>query len=158
MLNRDLVSPDRKEWTEAAIRLRADDLAKAIIEIWPVPDGHRSGFAQEKVRIRHNVDLSDLLSAGYLQPGLPLFPRRKKLAGSVATLLPDGRLDVGGTVYASPSEAAKAISGGTINGWWFFLVDQQSRRSIRDVRLDYLESLAIDSEEDDADDDSDDDT
>jgi hypothetical protein len=74
---------------------------------------------------------------------------------SVATLLPDGRLDVKGTVYSSPSEAAKAITGGAMNGWWFFLVDQQSRRSLKDVRLDYLESIAADVEDEDDDDDDD---
>jgi len=72
-------------------------------------------------------------------------------------LLPDGRLDVTGAVYASPSEAARSITGKPTNGWWFFLIDQQSRRSLKDVRIEYLESIAADVEEDDSDDDSEDD-
>ena len=154
-LNRELLKKAGDNWTDAAIRCRSEELANYIIEIWPVPEGHRSGFGQEKVRPRHRVDLSDLLSAGCVQAGMSLFPRRKKLAGSVATLLPDGRLDLQGTIHSSPSEAAKAITGGAMNGWWFFLVDQQSRRSLKDVRLEYLESIAADSD-DDADDEVDD--
>ena len=87
---------------------------------------------------------------------MPLFPRGKKFASLAATLLPDGRIDVHGTVYSSPSEAAKAVAGGPCNGWWFFLVDKQSRQSLKDVRLAYLESIALDVEEDDSEDEEDD--
>jgi len=156
LLNRELLKTAGDNWTDAAIRSRSDELSKSIVEIWPAPEGHHSGFAHEKVRPRHKVDLSDLLSAGCVQAGMSLFRRGKKHVASVATLLPDGRLDVQGTVYSSPSEAAKAIAGGAINGWWFFLVDKQPRRSLKDVRLDYLKSIALDVEEDDPDNDGDD--
>jgi hypothetical protein len=156
-LNRELLKKAGDNWTDGGIRQRSEELANCIVEIWPVPDGHRSGFGQEKVKPRHRVDLSDLLSAGCVQAGMTLVPRRKRLASSTATLLPDGRLDLKGTIYASPSEAARAITGGTISGWWFFLVDQQSRRSLKDVRLDYLESIAADDDDDDDDDEPDDD-
>ena len=157
MLNRELLKDAGDLWTDAAIRSRSEAMAKSIIEIWPAPEGHRSGFAVQKVRPRHKLDLSDLLSAGCLQAGISLFPRQKKFAESVATLLPDGRLDVRGTVYSNPSEAAKAIAGKTESGWWFFLVDQQSRRSLKDVRIEYLDSIAAEVEEDDSEDDTEDD-
>lgn len=157
LLNRELLKKAGDDWTDIAIRSRSEELSKLIVEIWPVPEGHRSGFAHEKARPKHKVDLSDLLSAAWLKAGTQLFARRKKFAESVATLLPDGRLDIQGIVYLSPSEAAKAITGKSTNGWWFFLVDQQPRRSLRDVRREYLESLAVDAEEDDAGDEGDDD-
>lgn len=122
-----------------------------------MPEGHRSGFSRERVTPRHKVDLSDLISAGWLEPGCSLFARRKKFADVFATLLPDGRLDIGGVVYASPSEAAKAVTAQPTNGWWFFLADKKSLRSLRDVRRDYLESFAVDLEEDDTDEEADDD-
>lgn len=156
LLNRELLKAAGSNWTDAGIVLRSDELSKLIIEIWPAPEGHRSGFATEKPRHRHKLDLSDLLSAGCLQSGVSLFPRRKKHASSVATLLPDGRIDVSGTVYSSPSEAAKAITGVATNGWWFFLVDQKEPRSLKDVRIDYLESIAADVDDDDAEDEDDD--
>ncbi len=157
MLNRELLKMAGDNWSDAGIRSRSDDLAKAIIDIWPVPEGHTSGFATEKVRPRHKVDLSDLLSAGWIQSGLSLYPRQKKFAASVATLLPDGRLDVNSRVHSSPSEAAKAITGVATNGWWFFLVNEQTRRSLKDVRIEYLESIAADFDDVDADEDVDDD-
>src|SRR5262249_50312512 len=161
-LNRELLKTagdkkQREDWNDAAIRSRSDELSKYIIEIWPVPEGHRSEFSHEKVRPRQKLDLSDLLSAAWLKAGMSLFARRKKYSNSVATLLPDGRLDVGGIVYSAPSEAAKAITGKSTNGWWFFLVDQQSRRSLRQVRREYLESFAVDLEDEESGDDGDDD-
>jgi hypothetical protein len=155
-LNRELLKIAGDNWTDAAIRIRSDEIANYIIEVWPVPKGHRSGFGQEKVRPRHRVDLSDLLNAGRVQAGMKLVPRGKKFANSVATLLPDGRVDFQGTLFSSPSEAAKTITGGAMNGWWFFLVDRQSRRSLKDVRLDYLQSIAADADDDEGDDDVDD--
>ena len=122
------------------------------MQIWTVPEGHRSGFAHEKATPRHRVDLLDLISAGWLQPGMVLAPRRSKFAQVEATLLPDGRIDVAAGVHVTPSEAAKAVTGQQTNGWWFFLVDTKSKRSLRDVRREYLESFAEDVGEEETDD------
>lgn len=157
ILNRDLLRSAGDKWTDAAIRQRSDEMSKVIIEIWPAPAGHRSGFAREKVTLRHKVDLSDLLSAGRLLAGAQLYPRRKRFAESIATLLPDGRLDVSGTIYASPSDAARTITGNNANGWEFFLVDPQTKQSLKDLRLEYLESIANDADDDESGDDIDED-
>jgi hypothetical protein len=85
-----------------------------------------------------------------------LFPRRRTLADITATVLSDGRLDIAGSIYTTPSEAAKALTGKPTNGWWFFLVDKQAKRSLREVRREYLESFADEVELDDTDDGSDD--
>jgi hypothetical protein len=99
-----------------------------------------------------------LLAAGTLQSGITLYPRRKKFAAQRATLLPDGRIDLSGAVYASPSEAAKVIrEDKSTNGWHFFLVDPVAKRSLGDVRRDYLESFALDVDDEDDDEESDDD-
>lgn len=158
--NRELLKTAGESWTDAAIRRRSDELSKYVIEIWPTPEGHHSGFQREHVAPKHKVDLSDLISAGRLQPGTALYPRRKKFAALEATLLPDGRLDYGGAVFSSPTEAAKAVTGGGIvNGWSFFLVERHPRKSLKDVRIEYLESIAGGGDdEDDAEDDADDDS
>jgi hypothetical protein len=103
------------------------------------------------------VDLLDLISAGRLEPGTVLVPRRRKFAHVEATLLTDGRLDVAGGVHLTPSEAAKAVTGQQTNGWWFFLIDKQAKRSLRDARREYLESFAEDVGEEEADDEGDED-
>ena len=58
--------------------------------------------------------------------------------------------------YASPSDAASAIAGKRIGGWWFFLTDQASRTSLRKIRRDYVNAMAVDAEDDEPDDDDDD--
>lgn len=157
LLNRELLRAAGDNWTDASIIERSELLSRIITEVWPVPVGHRSGFAAEKARPRHRLDLSDLMSAGLLEAGATLVPRPKKHASSVAVLLPDGRLDVGGVVHSNASEAAKAVTGHSTNGWSFFLVDQKSRRSLKDVRIEYLESITADDDDDDEADDEDED-
>jgi hypothetical protein len=164
LLNRELLrKAEAANWTDELIRLRTDDLATVIVEIWRVPKGHRvpagrrSDFSRLKARPRHKVHLSDLMNAGLLQPGMPLFPRRGKFADRVATLLPDGQVDVDGVAFTKPSGAAASITRKPTSGFSFFLVDQASRRSLRDVRRDYIDALAVDVEDDEADDEGDDD-
>lgn len=98
-----------------------------------------------------------LMGAGWLTPGMALVPRRRKFADVGVVLLPDGRIDVAGSIHVTPSEAARAITGQQTNGWWFFLVDKQAKRSLRDVRREYLESFAddVDEGEDDGEDEDD---
>ena len=146
-LNKDLLDRAGHEWTDAAIRSRSDELTKLIVEIWPVPEGHRSDYAHEKRTIKLRVELSDLISAGLLEAGATLTPRRRKFAKDVARILPDGRLDLRGVIYPTPSKAARALTGTPINGWRFFLAD--SKHSLRDLRENYLESLAAEDTEDD---------
>ena len=145
------------EWSDAAIRARTEELAESIIRIWPVPPGHKSGIsADRKPRLRKKVTLDDLINGAALTPGMTLFPRRKRFSEHVATLLPEGQVEVDGVAYASPSDAASAIMGKRTGGWWFFLTDQTRRRSLRDVRRDYVSAMAVDVEDDDADEEEDD--
>ena len=156
LLNRELLKEAGDQWTDEAIRARTQKLADVIIQIWPVPQNHRSGFSPERPRLRKKIALADLINGGALQPGMTLFPRRKKFSDRVATLLPDGQVDIDGVTFSSPSHAASAIAGTQTNGWAFFLTDQASRRSLRTVRRDYVNAMAVDAEDDEPDDDDDD--
>jgi hypothetical protein len=156
-LNRELVHGAPEDWSDSAIRQRTKALADLIVQIWPVPQGHKSGFSREKASPRrHRVGLSDLIAAGYLTVGSPLFARKRKSVEPVGALLADGRLEVQGTTFSTPSEAAAALTGHSTNGWWYLLVQVSPRRSLRDVWRDYVDSLAVDAEEE-ADDDGEDD-
>lgn len=158
MLNRDLVDNTGDEWTDQAIHQRTLELASAIIQIWPVPPNHKSGFTTDKPIKRKKVQLPDLINGGLLVPGMPLFPRKGKYSDKVATLLPEGQIEINGTVFDSPSPAASFITGKPTNGWWFFLTDQSSKTSLRNIRRSYIDNMAVDAEEDDElDDDEDDD-
>lgn len=156
-LNRELLKRAGDSWTDPAIHTRTADLAEAIIQIWPVPPGHKSGFSPDrKPRLRKKVHLSDLITGGVLTPGMMLFPAGKKYSDRAATLLPDGQVEVDGMAHASPSDAASAIAGKRIGGWWFFLTDQANRISLRKIRRDYVNAMAVDAEDDEPDDDDDD--
>lgn len=157
ILNRDLLRRAGTDWTDEAIRGRNQELVRLVAEIWPVPLNHRSGFGATRQRSARKVELTDLINAGLLQPGMPLIPKRKKFSHRVATLLADGRVEVDGEAFASEREAATAIYGKKTGGWWFFLTDPTSGRTLRAIRREYIEAMAVDSEEDDQDDDGDDD-
>jgi hypothetical protein len=155
MLNRDLLRKGAEQWTDELIRMRTREMTEIIISIWPVPIGHKSPYIIGKPRRRKKVRLPDLIVAGVLQSGITLFPRSKKFEDRVATLLADGTIEVDGKAFTSPSDAASAMVGSQTNGWWFFLVDKSSRRSLRKVRRDYVEQLTVDVEDDDSDEDID---
>ena len=153
------IADRRGQWSDDAVRERTQEMIEAIIEIWPVPPGHKSGFGREKLHRQRQkkVALADLISAGLLSPGMLLYPRQKKFSNKIATLLPDGRLELDGVVYESLSSAAVSIVDRPMNGWWFFLIDPESRRSLRMVRRDYVDAMAGDGEDDESDEDDDDD-
>jgi hypothetical protein len=144
------------QWSDEAIRVRTRELTEIILQIWRVPLNHKSAFSHDRPRLRKHVDLADLINAGALTAGMTLFPRRQKFSDRAVTLLPDGRIEVDDVPFTSPSQAAVHIVGHAMNGWWFFLTDQASRRSLRNVRGDYVNAMAVDVE-DDPDDDGDDD-
>jgi hypothetical protein len=157
LINRELLKTAKVTWSDVDIRARSDQLARLIIEVWPVPENHRSGFGHQEPAPRYFVQVSDLIAAGVLEAGQQLFPRKRKFADLVATLLPDGRIDLGGAIHASPSDAARAITGETTNGWWFFLVQKKPRRALRDVRREYRESISSEIGDAEGEEDEDDD-
>jgi hypothetical protein len=146
----------KDEWTTESIRLRTQELTAVLVKIWPVPPGHRSGLSREIPKRRKKLTVLDLRTGGALEPGMSLFPRMRKFDHQVATLLADGRVEVDGTAFANVTDAATAIAGKRRNGWWFFLTES-SRRSLRAVRQDYMEAMAVDVEDDDSDEDEDED-
>lgn len=157
LLNRELVKSAPSAWTEQSIRDRTKELTKIITNIWAVPEGHRSGFSREKTAPRRQrIGLVDLIGAGLLEAGMPLYRRSKKNPEQVAVLLAEGQIEANGTIHSSPSEAATALRGHPTNGWWFFLVRQTPRRSLKDVWREYVDSLAVDASEEDADEPDDD--
>jgi Protein of unknown function (DUF1524)/Restriction Enzyme Adenine Methylase Associated len=156
MLNDALLKNAVEQWTDNAIHVRTQELAGVIAQIWPVPPNHRSHVTSVQPRLRKKIDLSDLINGGALQPGMSLFPRRKKYSHKVATLLQDGQVEVDGVAFSSASDAAKVIVGKRTNGWSFFLTDQASRQSLQKVRRDYVNAMAVDVDDDEPDDEDED--
>ena len=156
-LNMELLHAGDESWTEDSIRKRTQALIQRIIEIWPVPEGHKSGFGAPLERARRKIEIADLIGAGMLEAGATLYARRKKHHHRTATILPDGRIDVDGTPYAKPSGAANSISGKSENGWWFFLVSPTGKRSLSDIWREYVDQTSVDVDEADVSDEDDED-
>jgi len=80
-----------------------------------------------------------LIESGLLSPGVELIG---KVASQeiVATLLPDGWIQVGSRSYASPESAAAAAGAEAESGWHFWNIDVNSGRvPIAEVRTAYSE-------------------
>jgi len=52
-------------------------------------------------------------------------------------------------IFASPSAAGEHLRKSATNGWRFWLVDRDSRKSLSDVRAEYREALSIDPDDTD---------
>jgi hypothetical protein len=74
----------------------------------------------KRVRTRYAETVADLIAAELLKPETKLHPLKKGLT-QTATVLPDGRLQVGAVIHETLSGAAKAVSGtGSEAGWNFW--------------------------------------
>ena len=155
MLNRQLLTHGEGDWVDRSIRDRAGLLINAILEIWPAPEGHTSQIQASEPRPARSVELADLMAAGLLDEGVTLHARGRRVAGRTATVLPDGDLDVEGVRYSSPTGAARAVTGTSRNGWWFWLLDPRGRRSLRDLWREYVDERDVDAEDDSTDDEED---
>lgn len=148
MLNRTLLD-SRRSWTDEEIVRRSADLTEMILAIWPTPTGHRVNLSDERREAQaRRVEVADLISAGLLNGGATLYARRQRVADRVATVLSDGSIDVNGTSYATPSGAARAITGKHDNGWWFWLIDPKTRRSLSDLWHQYVAQRDLEAEVD----------
>lgn len=120
---------------------RSERLIEAALDVWPVPAGHRSEVGRVERRPKRKISLTDLIAAGLLEEA----PRCTR--DRTATVLSDGALDVDGVPHATPSGAARAVSGASKNGWWFWLVDAKSRRSLSDLWREYVDQRDFDGDD-----------
>jgi hypothetical protein len=74
----------------------------------------------------------------------------------VVTVLPDGRLEVDGQTFTTPSGAATYVAGGNRNGWRYFVVDPALRKRLHDLWYEYVDLTSANADESDIDDDDDD--
>ena len=117
---------DVEQWDERAVDARTALVADALLATWPVPDGHVGRIAQlQQDSGASQIYLPQLITLGLLAVGTELHPR----TGGVerAVVLADGRLEMNGQTYDSPSGAAHVVGGGSRNGWQFWALPDGRR-------------------------------
>jgi hypothetical protein len=127
-----------KQWDEAGIDLRTKQTVDAVIAIWPVPRGHKVNIDREQADTSVTVEIADLIGAGYLTAGQALHSRPGKYGGHTGRILSDGRIEVDGQIFDSPSRAGIFIRKKSTNGWNFWRLDPSGRRPLKEVRAEYL--------------------
>jgi hypothetical protein len=145
VMNRDLDSYAADGWTDVSITKRTESLILEILDVWRVPTGYKSSTVRNVVLLTHSVDLSDLLSAGTISVGQKIFPVAPNLREHIGQVLPDGRIDVNGLIFETPSGAAYHLRKKATNGWSFWLTDLQTKRSLASIRREYLEKATPES-------------
>ena len=127
-----------KQWDEAGIDSRTGEAIDAVLAIWPVPPGHKVHIDRLQADTSVTVEIADLIGAGYLAPGQTLYSRPGKYGGHSGKVLTDGRIEVAGQVFDSPSSAGTFVRKKSTNGWNFWRLDPNGRRSLKEVRAEYL--------------------
>jgi hypothetical protein len=146
LLTREVAELGLDHWDDELIHERTERMIDEILEIWPVPAGHTGAVSGSVERATYRVVVADLVRAGAVAPGQTLYARVAAHVGETCQVSEDGSIYIGEQRFDTLSAAAKAITGAQSEaGWWFWLVDQASDRSMSDVRQSYLEALNADA-------------
>lgn len=141
-----------KQWDEGGVDGRTSAMIDAILAIWPVPSGHKVRIDRDHADTSVTVEIADLIGAGYLSAGQLLYSRPGKYGGHTGTVLSDGRIEVAGQVFESPSSSGFFVRKKVTNGWNFWRLEPNGRRPLKEVRAEYLRVVSPDEAEgDDAD-------
>lgn len=129
---------DVEEWNESAVNARSDVMIDALLATWFVPDGHIGRIAElHQDSGASQVYLPQLIALGHLPVGTEFHPRTG--GDQRAIVLADGRLEMDGVVYDSPSGAAHIVGGGSRNGWQFWaLPDGRKLGRLREEAVELL--------------------
>ena len=151
LLTREVTALGLDGWTDELIQERTDAMVDDVLAIWPVPAGHAGAVSGSLERATFRVVVADLIRAGAIEPGQVLYARVASQQGKTCQVSEDGGIYIGDTRHETLSGAAKAVTGSQSEaGWWFWLVDPASDRSMSDIRQSYLEALnAGDASEED---------
>jgi hypothetical protein len=149
LLNSRLLQKYAAQWDEPGIDLRTGQMINSILEIWPVPEGHKALVVRGQPDSTVTVEITDLLATGQLTPGQVLYSRPGKYGGHKAQILGDGRIEVQDKIFNSPSQAGIFIRDKPTNGWHFWRLQPNGKRSLNDVRAEYLAVVSPEEVEED---------
>lgn len=132
------------DWDEELIDQRTAELVEALLNVWPVPDGHHGKVVDPQAKGGDWVELKHLIEAGLLHPGDKLYATHRDFKGHEATLTADGFIELDGKRFKAPSPAGHWLRKKTTNGWYFWSV--ADGRRLRDVRTEFQNQAPVDEE------------
>jgi len=156
-MNKRIIAEYSNNWDDEDIEKRTTEIEDVVLQLWPVPVGHKVNVgASRSTKTKREVLLSHLLEDGCVKVGQLLYPKPGKYAGRNAVVLEDGTIELEGKIFNSLSAAGIHIRGRNTAGWHFWLMDPKSKQMIWDVRQQYIDALSAGVEiEDDEEDDED---
>lgn len=158
-MNKRIISERPNDWCDQDVEERTRELENVILQLWPVPKGHKVDVGASRLaKTKREIWLSHLLEDGYIKVGQILYPKPGKYAGRNAIIREDGLIELEGQLFDTPSGAGRFLRGKTTGGWRFWLVNPESRMMLWDVRQQFIEALSADIEVDDDEEDGDDDS
>lgn len=116
-----------------------DDIDEPFLLLVEQATKHAEGVLTGKVH--HGVTILDLLKAGLMTAGEPLYLSSGGKDVAIATLTATGAIEWKGTIYPSPSDRTFAALLGrqSLNGWTAWYVDRSlGRESIAAIRASFL--------------------
>lgn len=144
LLNNRLADFIQGAWSDAAIEQRTSVLIDMILRIWKVPEGHVLQVITDDIADHTDVSLADLLAAGVLKEGDVLIPSYEQYREHTATLMADGRIRLGQTIFSTPSGAGVHLrEGRATNGYAFWLVGGETGPSLHLLRRRYYEKVQL---------------
>lgn len=149
-MNKRIISERPNDWCDQDVEERTKELENVILQLWPVPKGHKVDVGASRLaKTKREIWLSHLLEDGYIKVGQILYPKPGKFAGRNAIIREDGLIELEGQLFDTPSGAGRFLRGKTTGGWRFWLVNPVSRMMLWDVRQQYIEALSADIEVED---------
>jgi hypothetical protein len=130
------------DWGEVLIDQRTTDLIEALLQVWPVPDGHKGQVVDPQTKAQDWVELKHLIEAGLLAPGNKLIATHRDFSGIEAVIGADARIQLNGKSFGSPSGAGHHLRKKATNGWYFWAL--ADGRRLRDVRAAFLSAAPTD--------------
>jgi uncharacterized protein with ParB-like and HNH nuclease domain len=152
LMNKQIQEIGEIGWNEELIEARTASLIQTLVEIWPVPTGHKSVVVMESNEKQVKIEVIDLISAGLISAGQTLYPRQPSVSGQTAQILDDGRISVDGEVFDSLSMATYKVVKNGQNGWTFWRLDEKTKQNMSDLRNQYREMIGDKYDEEDIED------
>ena len=135
LMNRHFHDAATETWDEEHIDARTQTMIDALLATWPVPEGHTGLVLHTTPSDQGWVEVKHLVAAGLLPAGTRLIARPGRWATTDAVVGADGRLEVNGQRFDTPSGAGKHVKGAITNGWTFWKLEDGRR--LADVRSVY---------------------